>query len=346
MPRIRKPPAAPADDLKPVIITVEADPTEAITFEMTDGDTPSPVAPIEPEPSPRPRVVEEEPPGDDALQRALDAQKRAEDLLAAERHRANTEAQRASERETELQREREGRAGAEYNSVLTAIAAEQSTIDKAEADYAAAASAGDWQSTAKAQRELAIASARLDRLQDSKANLDTVRERQKTEPPPRHAEPSVEDRISRMPGEAQTWLRAHPEFVTDQGKNAKIGKTHNYLVDVKGVAAFSPEYFDALDAEFGFKKEPDTIQPETRPAPQRRSIPMTAPPSRDVPTASGKRATPQMTLTPEERIIARNSFTAADMTAEQKEYLYAQNKAKLHAMRANGQYHTTSEERG
>lgn len=66
---------------------------------------------------------------------------------------------------------------------------------------------------------------------------------------------------------------------------------------------------------------------------------MSAPVSRDVPTPSGQRqASSKITLTAEERQIARTSFTAADMTNEQKELLYARNKQKLAAQRANGAY--------
>ena len=66
---------------------------------------------------------------------------------------------------------------------------------------------------------------------------------------------------------------------------------------------------------------------------------MTAPVSRDVPTASGQRQpSSKVTLTAEERQIARTSFTASDMTNEQKELLYARNKQKLAQQRANGAY--------
>jgi hypothetical protein len=45
-----------------------------------------------------------------------------------------------------------------------------------------------------------------------------------------------------------------------------------------------------------------------------------------------------VTLTAEERQIARTSFTAPDMTNEQKELLYARNKQRLAQQRANGAY--------
>ncbi len=86
--------------------------------------------------------------------------------------------------------------------------------------------------------------------------------------------------------------------------------------------------------------------------PRKASIPMTAPPSRDVPAmGGGKRARDtSMTLTPEERLIARNSIMdrpdMPKMSNDQKEYLYAVNKARLHRMRESGEYRRTTEENG
>ncbi|RXH15223.1 hypothetical protein [Bradyrhizobium guangzhouense] len=68
-------------------------------------------------------------------------------------------------------------------------------------------------------------------------------------------------------------------------------------------------------------------------------MPLTAPVSRDAPTLSGQRAASSgMTLTPEERFIARNSFTDPSMTDAQKEKLYATQKARLAALRSKGLY--------
>lgn len=73
---------------------------------------------------------------------------------------------------------------------------------------------------------------------------------------------------------------------------------------------------------------------------------MSAPVSRDIPSPSGQRQTNRITLSPAEREIARTSFTAEDLTIEQKERLYAMNKAKLIRQRANGEYRQTTEQTG
>jgi hypothetical protein len=74
------------------------------------------------------------------------------------------------------------------------------------------------------------------------------------------------------------------------------------------------------------------------PMPTRRSFPVSAPVSRDVPMASGGSASQNKTLSPEERLIARNSFSNPNMTNAQKELLYLRNRQKLNRMRADGSY--------
>jgi hypothetical protein len=80
----------------------------------------------------------------------------------------------------------------------------------------------------------------------------------------------------------------------------------------------------------------------TAPPPKRKSMPMSAPVSRDAPMVSGRPAVDNH-LTADERQIAHNSFTDPNMSKAQKEYLYLQNKRKLRAAREDGSY---SEQRG
>jgi hypothetical protein len=77
------------------------------------------------------------------------------------------------------------------------------------------------------------------------------------------------------------------------------------------------------------------------PATPRRTIPTSAPVSREVmsmATGGRSQASSENTLSREEREIARSSFSAPNMTSAQKELLYLQNKRKLAAARASGQY--------
>lgn len=80
----------------------------------------------------------------------------------------------------------------------------------------------------------------------------------------------------------------------------------------------------------------------TAPAPRtpaRRSIPMAAPVTREVPTSSGRRfSVEQMTLTAAEREVARNSWSDPNLSNTEKERMYLANKIKLARERAEGRY--------
>lgn len=352
MPRLRP---TPAEKQELVIQHFEDAPTEGIEIELPDEEvvetTEVDLAPPEPEKKPEPK-----PEDDNPLQRALEAQQRAEELQRSAQRERDEAVRRSREHEEELKRERGERQDAEYNSVLTAIAAEQSALEKAEADYAAFAAAGDWGNAAKAQRIMASAASRVDRLEDSKQAFESRRESAKTEQPTQRQQTTqpqldFEQKIAQLPDTAKTWLRKHPEYINDTALNRKIQAAHGAIVDLDGVEAFSPAYFDALDTRFGFKAPPPKPEPETRTQTKQRSIPMTAPPSREVPSSSGQRSKPgTMKLDAEERLIARTAIIdrpdLPKLTNAEKELMYARNKARLQKMRANGQYHHTTEETG
>ncbi len=331
----------------------EGTPTEEeVVIQLSDDDivgleTPEPPAPAEPE-VPEP---EDDPSPDDVVRRAVEAQQRAEEIARNVTRERDDALRRERERQEELNRERDGRADAEYNGILTSIAAEEATLERAVAEYAAHMQSGEYTEAAKTQSVIARANARLDRLEENKTTFDQKRSAQKTEEPTRPAPAAAtttEQQIDAMqlPDSAKTWLRSHPEMISDPAKNRQITAAHQYLTEIKGLSAFSQPYFDALDLELGFKKprpappapvhvDPDPVQP------QRRSMPVTAPVSRDVPTTSGQRQTASsVTLTPEEVRIAHNSFTdpTGKMTNADKERSYALNKLKLQRMRANGEY--------
>src|SRR5882672_3092225 len=340
MPKLRK---APND---PVEIVVDSAPDQPVTIELDDSPAEIEIE-LAPEKAPAPA-------DDDAVKKALEATQRAEELQrnVAEANRRADEANRLlRERDEELHRERGDRVDAEYNSVLTAIAAEQAALEQAKAAYTASAQAGDWVGAGDAQTAIARASARIDRLEDNKVAFDNRREQAKAAPPQqptRQAAPDFETQIAGLPSEARTWLRAHPDYWSDPQKNLQIQSLHGYLVNHKRIPEFSREYFDEIDVQLGLKAAPAAQQqePPIQQQPQRRTMPVTAPVSRDVPNTSGQRSTNRITLTPEQREIARKSFTASDMTDEQKERLYAMNLQKLHRMRANGEYRQTTEQTG
>lgn len=347
MPRLRPLPVKPEQEEE---IELSLPPEGEIEIELPGDDGGHTEVDVAPKPEVKPAAKEAD---DNPLQRALEAQQRAEELQRAAQRERDEAVRQAREHAEELTKERGDRQEAEFNSVLTAIAAEESLLSQSEAQYAAFAAAGDWASAGKAQRAMATAASRLDRLEDSKQAFEKREKPEKAETKPAPAAPKPQDfeqRIAQMPDKAKEWLRAHPEFISDDSLNRKIGAAHQYLTETKGVQAFSQAYFDALDGEFGFKAG-ERDEPAARPQQRTRSIPMTAPVSRETVSPSGQRpSSTKITLTEEERLIARGAFVdrpdMPKMTDAQKEFIYAQNKQKLQKMRASGEYRQTSEQNG
>jgi hypothetical protein len=83
---------------------------------------------------------------------------------------------------------------------------------------------------------------------------------------------------------------------------------------------------------------PQPAPAATLPPSARKSIPMSAPVDRNPPSLSGRQREPNNTLSAEERIIARNSFSAPGMSNETKELLYLKNRNRYQAMKQDGTY--------
>jgi hypothetical protein len=83
--------------------------------------------------------------------------------------------------------------------------------------------------------------------------------------------------------------------------------------------------------------------PSPPPAMERKRIPMSAPVSRTVTAATGGRDPGSRTLSPEERQVARNSFSDPSLSNEEKEFRYWQNREKYKAMKRDGSYSVQQE---
>jgi hypothetical protein len=84
---------------------------------------------------------------------------------------------------------------------------------------------------------------------------------------------------------------------------------------------------------------PPTLQPSAAP---RRSMPMTAPVTREVPTMNGRRMSENNRLSPEERDMAHKAIPdrpdLPKMTNHEKELMYLRNREKYRRMLADGTY--------
>lgn len=185
----------------------------------------------------------------------------AKDAERDRRAREAADAAAAARREAEAARKEAETARGEVvdsqlGTVTSGIAAAESEAAAAEAAYAAAMEAGNFAEAAKQQRRTARAEAEAVRLAEAKDDI----ERRKAEPKPEKTEarPAKDDPmesfLKQFTAPTANWLREHPEWVTDQRKNAKLTAAHYDALE-DGLAADSPEYFERVETLIGLRQE-------------------------------------------------------------------------------------------
>lgn len=146
--------------------------------------------------------------------------------------------------------------------VATGLAAAQQEATAAEGEYTAAFEKGDALAMAKAQRKMANAEARVVRLDEARADLEVQKKTVERAPQRRAASPARTEAAPHDPVDAyvtgrsdasQKWLRAHPDFVTDQRKNHKLTAAHSDAL-AEGLNADTPEYFEHIESFIGLKQ--------------------------------------------------------------------------------------------
>lgn len=253
----------------------------------------------------------------DALQAQLDA---------ANRRAAEAE-ERARTRESELTTAKERVAQSDYDRVNGYLAAAKAKEDSIKRAIRSASEMGEHDKLADLQAELATVAARKLQYEDAKIDLEHKQSRAKEERDTRPVRTETqqphdefEARISGLSTKSQTWLRQHPECVTNPRMNAKLMSAHwEALGD--GIVADSREYFERLEERMGFVESDDEdgdVEVETPRSESRRGVPA-APVSRD--TRMGQVAPGKYRLTREEADMAE----AMGMTPAQ----YAKNKVEM-----------------
>lgn len=333
-------------------------PTTAKKEELFDSTLPPPqaeeqdkpvveAAPAPEEPFQQEETVKvEEPKQDDAaiaLKRQIDEIRRSEEAQRIQLQRERQEALRLAAQHAERygQSERD-RIDAERTALESSLAAAQALSAKALLDYENADNSGDTRAKAEA----------LDRMTDAKADMrtyqrgleeikekrrDLKKERRKLE---RQAEGGVvaseqqpqqprttEELIAswRLPPAEDRWAREHPEYIEDRKMLELLGTVTAGLRN-RGVEPGHADFIPQLEAGIEFFTNGGHVKQET----QRKTSIVSAPVSREVPSASGARTSGKITLTAEQREAARLSgITEAE---------YARQLAKLNQMKANGEY--------
>lgn len=282
-----------------------------------------------------------------------DAEQRYKDDLAARdtelaNHRSEQERLRRENEgfQREVRTSKEAASQAEYDSVVNALGAAQAEAEAAQAAYMQAELDGDIKAKGDAQRRISRAEAQTVALEGGKISLEQRQEEAKARraeedaKPKSQPNPKYDDALARLPPRAQTWIRAHPEFFNDAGKNAKIQAVHNYMLTVDGIQEFSDKYYDELEIRLGLKQaqnksRTDDMDDEDDEESDREAALSSAPVVRDPPPARGgeRESNTRVTLSPAQRQAAKD----AGIT----EVEYAQNLLKLRALKKEGHYAET-----
>jgi hypothetical protein len=216
------------------------------------------------------RVVEPEE-GLEALKVSLQQERAAR--IAAEK-RAQEAAQSAYSAQTEA-----------HDSNLNLVTNAISTIGQAneilKANYREAMSVNDYDRASDIQIEMASNQAKLLQLEQGKQALENQSRPQA--PQPYQLDP-VEALASQLSPRSANWVRAHPEFATDQRLYQKMLAAHNLAV-ADGLRVDSDEYFSEIEGTLrisSLNSRSIEVGPteQTAQIVQRRSSPPAAPVSR------------------------------------------------------------------
>jgi len=214
----------------------------------------------------------------------------------------------AQERDLEVNKLQERSMTSQQETLSAALAAAQGEAETAQRDIEMATQLGDGKAQAEAYRRLARAETKILTLEQGKEAIEReIKERPKYEP-----KPQQQDALdsTALPPLAKTWLREHPEYLHNPEKNAEIQYLH-WKVVAEGLQPYSQPYFERMEERLGMRGslEPEDdeeleVSEEEKPT-QTRKIAYSAPPSREVPKASGQRDTGRITLTAAQKEAAK-----------------------------------------
>lgn len=285
------------------------------------------------EAAPEPQKTDDADEGIERLRKELDQKRREAD--EANRLRAEAEAL-ARQREAQVHSYATEAQDSKLTAFVNAIASFERDGEMLERAFAEAYEKGDFAQVAKIQRQINQVDLRLDQLSQGKAALEADLEAKRAAPPvSREADfdqgsnDPVEKYVKNLSPQAQTWIRNHPEVVTDRAKNTQLTAAH-WDALASGVSEGSPDYFAHIERKMGYAENNETPAPrETTPAPRTQRVPGAAAPVSRTDTAiitrKGNRI--EATLTPAMREAAEiNGMT-------EKEYiesmLYYADKGRL-----------------
>jgi hypothetical protein len=179
------------------------------------------------------------------------------------------------------------------------------------AKYAEAAAIGDWGAAAEVQSEMADNAADIRQLKTGETALKNA-----PKPMPRAPVDPVEAFCKQLSGPSATWVRAHPEFVTDPHKQRQMLAAHELAI-ARGNTADTDPYFKSIEKTLDLTAPAALVPPHVDdPEPMvdtaakatggRSAAPAAAPVSRSGNGAGGRPGV--VKLGPQQREMARNLF--------------------------------------
>ncbi|MGB4781060.1 hypothetical protein, partial [Candidatus Methylomirabilis sp.] len=214
-----------------------------------------------------------------------------------ERRRIDAE-QEAARHRTEAETAKKQVASSQVDTVTTALNAAKADAEQAKRDIRSAKDAGDIDAEIDAQDRLAQARADERRLDEAKSDLESRAKAPPKREAPQQTDP-VEAYIQGRTAPTAQWLRAHPEFIRDPRKQAKLSAAH-YDAEGEGLVADTPAYFDHVEKflGIGIDKKAPIDAPQVKP---RASAPVA--PGSSV-SNGGSGSGPVVTLTRGEALAA------------------------------------------
>ena len=252
-----------------------------------------------------------------------DAKKLQEQLEAAlaaqqtEKARADKSEREAAERIAEANRaaeEARKRTSALEGDVINGgLAAAQSERDSAKAALQTAGEAGDWKAIAEAQSRIGRAEAKILSFESGAAEIAERTEAEKHKPEPKPAvrqAPSFSDAVRSNPDLMQTekdWMLKNETAFKDADFNKKLDFAYRGAMSA-GLVRGSQAYFDHIEKATGLVADNQDD----------RSTSVQAPPSRNERGSDGRPSSNRITLTPEERDMAKSMGVSEIDYAKQK----------------------------
>lgn len=264
----------------------------------------------------------------DQLEASQAAQKTERERREAA-ERATLEARRiADEARQETVALRSERDTSDRDLMAGSLQAAQAELAAAQTQFKGAYDAADGAAMADAQAKISRAAAKVLNFEGAVAEHETRKEREAAVPK-RQETPAPLDPVAAInanPGLMPTerdWLIAHQDAYIDPARNNELGVAYHHATR-KGLVRGTAAYFTFLNDFMGYEQPPQRAAADEDPG--ERSTSMSAPVSREHTSVNGQRSPNQVTLTPEERDMARSMGLTDVAYARQKLNLAADKK--------------------